>query len=191
MNRIFFHPLNNQYNAQVGQYNKYNAMGQATGNDIGAIITNLPGFQFDQKQGISAIQNAASAHGQLNSGNLLRGLDQFGQDLSQKYYQNYMGNLGTIAGYGQNATANAMGSANTTGAQTSNAYQNLGNAQANAALAAGQATASSYLSPVMNQNVSMTNYGTSSQSSGGWLLFTALVHRLILLLWAVEVGEVN
>jgi len=158
---------NNQWNAQNNLYNQYTAKGQATGNDINAIVSNLPGFQFAQAQGINQIQNAASAKGMLNSGNLLQGLDQFGQGLSQQYYQNYMGNLGTLAGMGANATGQAIQGANQTGQATAGAYQNLGATQANAALAAGQATASSYLSPVYNQNVSMTPYSTSSQSSGG------------------------
>ena len=158
---------NNQWNQQNNLYNTYTQKGVATGNDVGAIINNIPGFQYAQQQGLSQIQNAASASGMLNSGNLLRGLDQFGQQLSQTYYQNYMGNLGNLANMGQNATSQAISGANQTGAQTSNAYQNLGSTQANAALAAGQATASSYLTPVYNQNVSMTPYSTSSSSSGG------------------------
>jgi len=168
-----YNQQNEQWEKQKALYDQYTAKGVATGNDIGAIVTNLPGFQYAQKQGLSSIQNAASARGMLNSGNLLRGLDQFGQELSQTYYQNYMGNLSNLAGMGQQATGQAIQSANNLGSNLASAYTGLGNAQANSALAAGQATASSYLTPVMNQQVSMTPYTTSSSgssSSGGGFL---------------------
>lgn len=154
-----------QYNQQSDLYDKYNAMGTATPSQISNIVTNLPGFQFSQNQGINAIQNAASASGQLNSGNLLQSLDEFGQGLSQQYYQNYMGNLAGLSGLGQQSSGLAQQGANNLGGNIAGAYTNLGNSQANAALSAGQAMASSYLSPVANQQVRMFPYTTSSQTS--------------------------
>lgn len=155
-----------QYNQQKGVYDAYAAKGTATGNDINNVINNLPGFQFEQKQGINAIQNAASATGMLNSGNLLQGLNEYGQGVSQKYYQNYLGNLNSLATAGNTASGQAAAGANQLGQNVAGAYTLQGNAQANAALAAGQATASSYLSPVANQQVIQTPTSSSSSSSG-------------------------
>lgn len=155
----------NQYNQQQGVYNQYQAKGTATPTDISDIVSNLPGFQFAQNQGINSIQNAASASGQLNGGNLLESLNQFGQGVSQQYYQNYMGNLNNLAQQGTSATNNAMQGATNVGNSVAQSYTNQGNAQANADLAAGQAMASSYTSPVANQQVVMTPYTTSSTGS--------------------------
>lgn len=155
----------NQYNQQLGTYNDYTAKGVATPSNISNIVTNLPGFQFAQQQGIQGIQNAASASGMLNSGNLLQSLDQFGQGLSQQYYQGYLGNLSGLAGLGQQASGQVQAGANNLGQSLAGQYTNLGNAQANAALAAGQATASSFLTPPQFQSTVMTPYTTSSSSS--------------------------
>ena len=162
------------YNSQQQLYNNYSAKGTLSPSDISNVVNNLPGFAYDQSQGISTIQNAASASGMLNSGNILQGLNEFGQKLSQTYYQNYLNNLSGMAGLGQTATTNAANGANTLGANLASAYTNQGAGQANAALAAGQAAASSYLLPVANQQVVMTPYTTtsntdssSSSSSGG------------------------
>ncbi len=152
----------NQFNQQMGVYNDYQAKGTATSADIGDIVQNLPGFRFQQQQGISGIQNAASASGMLNSGSLLQGLNKFGQDLSSTYFGNYLNQLGSLASMGQQSNASAQAGALATGQQVAGQYSNLGNAQANAALAAGQAMASSYLSPAKNQTVNMFPYTTSS-----------------------------
>ncbi len=156
-----------QYNQQQNVYNQY-AGKQATGQDISNVVNNLPGMQFEQSQGINAIQNAASASGQLNSGNMLQALNQYGQGVSQKYYQNYMQNLGNLSSAGNAASQQAGQGANQLGQNVAGAYGAQGSVQANAALAAGQAMASSYLSPVANQQVIQTpTTSTSSSSQSG------------------------
>lgn len=164
------------YNMQQKQYDTYNAKGTATATDINSIVNNLPGFQAQQAQGISAIQNAASASGNLNSGNILQQLSQFGQGLSGQYYQNYMGNLASQANLGQSAAQVTANGANTLGSNLASAYTNQGAGMANAYLGAGNALASSYLAPVANQQVSMTPYSTSSSggSSQGYSATNAL-----------------
>lgn len=155
----------NQYNQQQALYNTYSAKGTPTASDINSIISAQPGFAFNQQQGISAIQNAGSASGMLNSGNILEQLNEFGQGLSEQYYQNYMGNLGSLAGIGQNASSAAMQGSQNLGNSLATAYTNQGNAQANAALSAGQAAASMYTSPVTNQQVMMYPYTTKSNTT--------------------------
>lgn len=164
-NMQIYNQQNNAWDAQENLYNQYSAKGQATPANISNIVDNLPGFQFAQQQGLNQIQNSASASGMLNSGNLLQSLDQFGQGLSEQYYNNYMGQLAGLAGMGNQASAMAGQGATSVGNTTAGLYSNLGNTQANAALAAGQASASSFLSPVAFQQVQMTPYTTSSQTN--------------------------
>lgn len=162
----------NAYNNEEDIYNRYNALGQATPETISNIVTNLPGYQFNMNQGVSAIQNAASASGLLNSGALLTQLNQFGQGLASNYYNTYMGQLGQLAGMGQQATQGAVQGALTTGNTTAGLQSELGTTQANAYLAAGQATANSYLSPAANQQSIASPYGsvnTSGATMGGLL----------------------
>jgi hypothetical protein len=154
-----------QYNTNLNNYNNYASKGTATSSDISDIVNNLPGFQFTQQQGLNSIQNAASASGNLNSGNILEQLNQYGQGLSEQYFGNYMNQLGTLAGAGASASNQAATGANALGSNIANEYTTLGNTQANAQLAAGQAMASSYLSPAANQSVNMFPYTTSSSTS--------------------------
>lgn len=163
-----------QYDQQKAIYDQYNAKGQATGADLSAIINNQPGFQFQQQQGISGLENAASAKGLLRSGNLLRDLGTFNQNLSQTYYQNYISNLANEANMGQAVTQNLLGQNSTLGQSEAASYANQGAGMANAALQIGQAKAGAYLTPVANQQVIMTPYTTSTSSnsssrSGGLL----------------------
>jgi hypothetical protein len=159
----------NTWNTENQVYNDYQQKGQATSADLSNLITNLPGFQFQQQQGINQIQNAASASGELNSGNLLQSLNQFGQQLSSTYYQNYLSNLAQEAGMGAGASTTGAQGAQQTGAGVSGLQANLGTDVANSYLAAGQAMASSFLSPAANQQVMMYPYTTSSSSSSGGL----------------------
>lgn len=154
----------NAYNNQENLYNAYNSKGPATAANISDLVTNLPGFQFQQQEGLSSIQNAASASGMLNSGALLQNLNQFGQQLASTYYGNYLSQLGGIAGAGQQATSNVMAGANSLGNSLASSYANEASGQANADLAEGQAMASSFLTPVANQQVRMFPYTTTSDT---------------------------
>ena len=155
----------NLWNEQNNLYNTYQGYGTATAANIADIVQNQPGFQFNQQQGMSADQNAATANGSANSGNELQALNQFGQGLSEQYYQNYMANLSTQAGLGQQAQALGAQQSTQLGQNIANVYTNQGTTTANANLAAGQAAASAYTLPVSNQQVIMTPYTTSSNTS--------------------------
>lgn len=156
----------NAYNNQSNLYNRYNAKGQASASDISDIVTNMPGFQFQQQQGLSQIQNAASASGMLNSGALLQQLNEFGQGLSSTYFNNYIGQLGSLASAGNQASANASSGALSTGQASAGAYMSLGENLGNAALSSGQALASAYLSPLANQETRVTQVGGGGGGGG-------------------------
>ena len=158
---------NQTYGIQEGLYNQYQAQGPATAADVGNIITNQPGFQANMTQGVNAIQNAASASGMLNSGNLLEQLNQFGQGQATNYFNQYMGNLKNMAGAGQAATNNSTNASNQTGQAAAGLQSQYGTNSANAALTAGQASASSYLNPAANQQVIGSYLGGGSSNGLG------------------------
>ncbi len=155
---------NQTYNTQKGLYDQYNAKGPATNADLTNIITNQPGYQANMSQGVNAIQNAASAKGMLNSGNLLEQLSQFGQGQATNYYNQYMGNLQNLAGAGQAATNNSSNASMQTGNTAAGLQGQYGTNMANASLAAGQASASSYLNPAANQQVIGSYLGGGSSN---------------------------
>lgn len=127
-----------------------------------------PGYAFRQQQGMNALQNSAAARGGLLSGNTLKGIQDYSQGLASEEYQNafnrYQTNQGnqfnrlaSVAGLGQ--TANTA--LNTAG---SNYAGNVGNISmnnaatiGNAALASGQARASSLQG--MGNALGSTNWG--------------------------------
>ena len=104
-----------------------------------------PGYAFRQQEGMRALERSAAARGGLLSGNTLRGIQRFGQDLASQEYGNAFNRfqieraarlnpLQSLMGSGQSA-ANVM-----TGA-AGQAAQNIGQMQ----LGAGQARASGYI----------------------------------------------
>jgi len=104
-----------------------------------------PGYAFRQSEGMRALERSAAARGNLLSGNTLKGIQRFGQDLASQEYGNAFNRfqieraarlnpLQSLMGAGQSAT-NVM-----TGA-TGQAGQNIGQMQ----LGAGQARASGYI----------------------------------------------
>jgi len=104
-----------------------------------------PGYAFRQAEGMRALERSAAARGGLMSGNTMRGIQRFGQDLASQEYGNAFNRfqieraarlnpLQSMMGSGQSA-ANVM-----TGA-TGQAASNIGQMQ----LGAGQARASGYV----------------------------------------------
>jgi len=104
-----------------------------------------PGYAFRQAEGMRALERSAAARGGLMSGNTLKGIQRFGQDLASQEYGNAFNRfqieraarlnpLQSMMGSGQSA-ANVM-----TGA-TGQAGSNIGQLQ----LGAGQARASGYV----------------------------------------------
>lgn len=160
------------YNTQLDNYNQdaalasqYQAKGPATQSDISNIVTNMPGFQFAQQQGLQAIQNSASASGQLGSGNLLESLTNYGQGLSQQYFQQYLNNLSGEAGLGANVAGQSASQAQTLGNATAGLIANQGTTDANSILSAGSAGSQGLLSA----NQTATAYNVGGGSSGGGL----------------------
>ena len=104
-----------------------------------------PGYGFRMSEGMKALEGSAAARGGLLSGNALRGIQRFGQDLASQEYTNAFNRyqternarlnpLQSLAGFGQTST-NQLGAAGQT--MAGNVGQAIG--------AAGQARASGYM----------------------------------------------
>lgn len=101
--------------------------------DYNAILSNLPGYQFQMQQGTQAINQNLAAQGLLQSGAAGKELAQYGQGLASNYAGQYVNGLQSLAGLGQSSTQ-ASGQL---GQQTAN---QIGSNQ----IYAGNAQASSY-----------------------------------------------
>ena len=139
-----------------------------------------PGYGFRLKEGINALDRSAAARGNLLSGNQLRGVTEFGQNLaSQEYgnaYNRYIGEQATR----RNALAGLVGQGQTT-ANTINASGaamagNVGNAmigqgynQANASLygANAQARAAQNIGSILGDYYKTSNKTPSNTGRAG------------------------
>lgn len=98
-----------------------------------------PMFQGIVRQGENAILQNASATGGLRGGNVQGALAQFRPALLNQFIEQQYGRMAGIAGMGQNAAAGVGQSGMNTANQIGTQFGNIGQAQANQALARGQA----------------------------------------------------
>lgn len=110
--------LNPQLEAQGGVQAAYGGYQQS------------PGYQWQLDQGVQAAQRSAAARGQLGSGGTLKAITRYASGLADSDYQQYVGQLNTLAGFGQNATAGTVQAGQNAANNISTAYGNMGNAQA-------------------------------------------------------------
>jgi len=91
------------------------------GPDMSA-FTASPGYQFRRDEGTRDVANAFGSSGGAFSGNALKALAEFNSGLASQEFGNFVGQLNTIAGNGQQATSeNNMLGANAANAQGRNA----------------------------------------------------------------------
>lgn len=110
-----------------------------------------PGYAFRMSEGMKALEGSAAARGGLLSGNTLRGIQRYGQDMASQEFQNAFNRYGiererrlaplqSLAGVGQ-TTSQQLGEAGTGFANT---MGNIGMNQANVAGNAAMSRASTY-----------------------------------------------
>jgi hypothetical protein len=115
-----------------------------------------PGYAFRLRRGVDALDRTAAARGGLLSGNQLRGVTEFGQDLASQEYQNafnryqtersnVLNPLQSLGGVGQSSTNTLTNAAGNLGAGMAGAYGNLGNALSANAMNTGNIRASGYM----------------------------------------------
>lgn len=97
-------------------------------------LQSMPGFQEQIKYGENAILQNASATGGLRGGNVQTGLAQFRPMLLNQAIQQQLGQLGGLQQQGFNAATNLSNVRAGAAGGISNAYSQIGSANANAAL---------------------------------------------------------
>ena len=136
-----------------------------------------PGYGFRMSEGMKALEGSAAARGGLLSGNTLRGVQRFGQDLASQEFQNAFTRYGiererrlnplqSLAGVGQTTSQNL----GTAGTQFANTMGNIGMNQAAVAGNAGMARASAY-GDTLNQLSRLyggMNFGRPAGGGGGF-----------------------
>jgi hypothetical protein len=129
-----------------------------------------PGYQFQLGQGVDAATRAANtAGGNALSGNTLKAAQDYGSNLANQTYQQYLGNLQSqqnlyapLALQGTTAAAQGVGGANLTGAtNAANVYTGTGSNLANLYGSTGQNVASTY--GTAGQNLANIAYGGGVQ----------------------------
>lgn len=137
-----------------------------------------PGYAFRLKRGIDAMERTAAARGGLLSGNQLRGVTEFGQDLASQEYQNafnrfqsersnILNPLQSLAGVGQTSTNALTSAAGNLGAGTASAYGQLGAGTASAYGQLGAGTASAY--GQLGQNIGANLIGAGNARASGYM----------------------
>ena len=120
-----------------------------------------PDVAFRMQRGIDAIDNSSAARtGGVNSGGLLKRLNEFGQGVATQDLTNYLQRLAGQSAQGQTAANTLTGSAYNTAGLVSNANTAEGNAIANASLAGG-----SILSNLIGGAL---NLGGNLYGAGAW-----------------------
>ena len=157
------------YQQNLDWYNKYKAEGPKTQQQITEEVTNQPGYQAQQQEGINSIQKAASARGLLGSGNMLKDLISFSGNLEGQYYQNMLQNLQQQAAVGANAAGANSQSYQQQGGALANLRSSLADSLGNASLAKGNALAQAYQLGNTSYNKVVTGESSSKSSSGGGL----------------------
>lgn len=102
-------------------------------------FTKTPGYDFRLNQGTAALEAGAAARGGLYSGAAMRDLLKYGQDYGSNEYGNYLSRLGGRADTGLSAAGMSGQASQQAAAGVSNAYGNIGNAQAAGAIGVGNA----------------------------------------------------
>ena len=122
-----------------------------------------PGYQFQQQQGMQALQNSAAARGDLLSGNFAQGAEQLGQNLAQSDYgnvynqalqqyqlaqnnsTNIFNRLADISGMGQTSLQQIANTGTAAAGQVGNTLSNTSALMGQDIQNAGAATASGYV----------------------------------------------
>ena len=102
-------------------------------------LRDTPGYQFLQDESARAIENSFASRGKLMSGAAMDALNTRTLGIADQTYQQGVNNNFNLANLGMGASAQIQGAGNSYANGASNAFANMGNAQANGAI--GQADA--------------------------------------------------
>ncbi len=122
-------------------------------------FTESPGYQFRLAEGQKAIERSQAARGLLGSGQTLKAITEYGQNIASQEYGNYMNRLSGLAGVGQATTVQTGQFGASAAAQTGGAIEAAGRARASGYLGTGQA-----LGGVASDVAGLTGYYVGQQS---------------------------
>lgn len=140
-----------------------------------------PGYAFRLKEGMRALENSAAARGGLLSGNQMRGITQFGQELGSQEFTNAFNRyqaernarlnpLQSLAGMGQTTAQNIAGQAGRLGENIGANMIAAGNARASGYVGAANALTSGlgqYLNYNQNQALMNRLFPSAGSAAGG------------------------
>lgn len=112
-----------------------------------------PDYQFRMSEGLRGVEAGAAARGGLYSGAAMQALQERADGIASQGHGNYLNRLAGLAASGQNAAGQGAAAGQNFANGASNAYANIGNAQA--AGAVGQANA---FSGMLNNAVGIYQY---------------------------------
>jgi hypothetical protein len=98
-----------------------------------------PTYQFRLDEGVNALESSAAARGGLYSGAAMRDALKYNQQFASNERGNYLSRLGARADAGMSAAGMSGQASQQAAAGVSNAYGNIGNAQAAGAIGFGNA----------------------------------------------------
>lgn len=109
--------------------------GAATGYNTGMsptdVLRSTPGYQFKMDEATRGLENSFAARGNLLSGASMNALQERLFGIADQTYQQTLNNQFNMANLGMGAAAQMQGAGSAYAANAGNAYQNIGNANAN------------------------------------------------------------
>lgn len=135
------------------------------GGDMSSFYTS-PAYQFRLNEGINALEQGASAQGNLYSGAQSKALQQYGQNLASEEYNNYLNSVGNLMNQGYGASGMQGGYYTGLGNTLASGYSNLGSSLAQQYAMRGQQKAE-ILGAALGAGGSYASGGTSGGTGGG------------------------
>lgn len=113
---------------------------ETPGSNQTALLSQMPGFQFQSQWGNMQAQNALAAQGLAGSaGPVATALSNYNQGLAGTYYMNSINALQNTANMGSNAASSLLGNAVASGNSQGNSSMAIGNANASGTLGSANA----------------------------------------------------
>lgn len=132
-------PFINQGQSATTEIGNLEGLNGGTPSSIQATLQSLPGYQFANYQGLKSVQNNATERGLGLSGAAEKGAAAYSTGLANEQYNNLLTGLQQTASTGAGAAGTLTGAATQTGSAVGNNLTGIGNAQAGANIATGNA----------------------------------------------------
>lgn len=129
-------------------------------------VTNSPGYQFAQQQGLSQVANAEAPNVGALSGPALKALTGFASGTAAQYYNDYFNQANTVFNQGQTQQNNIFSRLSGIAGLGQNAASNVGTSGTSLGTGAGQSTAASGAASAAG-TVGASNAISGALTSGG------------------------